>query len=566
MAAKITILIGYFLTVLAIGFLAKTRWKSSPTTYFLADRKLGTLVLLGTMVATNFSAFTVFGTSGAGYRDGYAFFPIMGFGTGFMALTFWIIGRKVWEHGRERQLVTPPELVGDIYGSPALSAMFSIVMIVFTIPYLALQPMAAGYALEALIGLPYVWGCVLVTMIIVAYTMRGGMRAVAWTDLFQGTLMFILLLVSLIIIAGHHGGFIEANEKVLNAYPDLFSRPGGQGKYTIGIWFSFIMLWFFCDPMFPQLFQRFFSARNRRSLSRIMLFYPAVCTVVFFMPICIGVLGRLSVPGLEGKAADRILPLVLTQISGDAMAALVLAAGLAALMSTMDSQLLTLSSIFSRDIFPLVRKGYTGNGTSGRLVVMVLALAGLLLALKPPATILQIATQTFTGLAVLFPTVIFGLYLKRAYAKAAIASILAGEGLLVVFYLKLIPAGGVLPVVWVMAVTFAVYGAVHAWCTAGDADASTPELAWLRDPYLYRFLIIFVLAMDVWSWNRVEPIVFGIPAWMFYFVALSAIQTVVMVYWVRTTKRSAIAVHHEPDSGTHVPSGVEVVNTTASDG
>ena len=74
------------------------------------------------------------------------------------------------------------------------------------------------------------------------------------------------------------------------------------------------------------------------------------------MPIAIGVLGRLSFPDLVGKQADRILPLVLTSISGDFMAALVIAAGLAALMSTMDSQLLTLSSIFTRDIFPLVRK------------------------------------------------------------------------------------------------------------------------------------------------------------------------------------------------------------------
>ena len=73
MTVKIAILVCYFLLVLAIGFIARTRWKSSPETYFLADRKLGTLVLLGTMVATNFSAFTVFGTSGAGYRDGYAY-------------------------------------------------------------------------------------------------------------------------------------------------------------------------------------------------------------------------------------------------------------------------------------------------------------------------------------------------------------------------------------------------------------------------------------------------------------------------------------------------------------
>ena len=88
MAIKISVLVAYFLIILCIGLVARTKLKSPPETYFLADRQFGTLILLGTMVATNFSAFTVFGTSGAGYRDGYAFFPIMGFGTGFMALTF----------------------------------------------------------------------------------------------------------------------------------------------------------------------------------------------------------------------------------------------------------------------------------------------------------------------------------------------------------------------------------------------------------------------------------------------------------------------------------------------
>ena len=66
----------------------------------MAGRGLGSFVLLGTMAATNFSAFTVFGASGAGYRDGLSFFPIMAFGTGFMALTFWLLGRKVWQWGR----------------------------------------------------------------------------------------------------------------------------------------------------------------------------------------------------------------------------------------------------------------------------------------------------------------------------------------------------------------------------------------------------------------------------------------------------------------------------------
>jgi SSS family solute:Na+ symporter len=533
MATRIAVLISYFLVVLGIGFIARTRWKSSPETYFLADRKLGTLILLGTMVATNFSAFTVFGTSGAGYRDGYAFFPIMGFGTGFMALTFWIIGRKVCELGHLHGLITPPELMRKIYQSPGLSVLFSVVMIVFTIPYLALQPMAAGYALEELIGLPYVYGCILVTGIILLYTLRGGLRAVAWTDLFQGLLMFILLGVALIMVIWHHGGLVTANQKALSAFPELFTRPGGLGKYSVGIWLSFMVLWFFCDPMFPQLFQRFFSAKNDRVIARTMLLYPLVCTVVFFMPITVGVLGRLSFPGLVGKEADRILPMVLTAISGDFMAALVLAAGLAALMSTMDSQLLTLSSIFSRDIAPLVKKNRKENSMMGRIFVICLSLAGLALAYKPPATILQIATQTFTGLAVLFPTVIFGLYLKRVFPVSAIASILAGEAALVVFYFKLISSGNFLAVIWVMLITFGVYLGTHMLMLWKAKALEIYKPRWLSNGYFYFFSAIFVLALDFWAWGKVQPLVLGIPVWIFYFVALSAIQSIVMVYLIR---------------------------------
>ena len=535
MLVRIGVLVAYFLMVLVIGLVARTRWKSSPATYFLADRRLGTVVLLGTMVATNFSAFTVFGTSGAGYRDGYAFFPIMGFGTGFMALTFWIIGRRIWQVGRERGLVTPPELVGALYNSRIVGVIVAAVMVIFTIPYLALQPMAAGYALEALVGLPYAYGCVLVTAIILLYTLRGGLRAVAWTDLFQGVLMFVLLLVSLFLVAGHHGGFVAANQKVLALNPELFSRPGGLGKYTLGIWFSYILLWFFCDPMFPQLFQRFFTARSQRTIFRTMLLYPAVCSVTFFLPIAVGVLGRLSFPDLAGKEADRILPMVMTLISGDFMAALVIAAGLAALMSTMDSQLLTLSSICTRDLMPLVRtsRGTGETSMAGRVAVFILSMAGLALAYKPPATILQIATQTFTGLAVLFPSVLFGLYLRRVFALSAVLSIAAGEAAVVCFYFKWLPSGGFLPVVWVMLVAFGVYLGTHAALQWRRQALRLSLPAWARDHYVYLLGAVFILGMDFWAWGRVYPVIMGIPVWMGYFIVLSALQTVAMLYLLR---------------------------------
>jgi SSS family solute:Na+ symporter len=539
MLIKVSVLCAYFLIVLAIGFIARTRWKSSPEAYFLADRKLGPLILLGTMVATNFSAFTVFGTSGAGYRDGYAFFPIMGFGTGFMALTFWIIGRKIRQVGRKYALVTPPELVKELYQSPFLSFLFALVMIIFTIPYLALQPMAAGYALEALLGLPYFYGCIVVTAIILVYTLRGGLRAVAWTDLFQGLIMFLLLFSSLVIMAQHHGGFVTANQKVLMSNPELFSRPGALGKYSLGIWFSFMVLWFFCDPMFPQLFQRFFSAKDDRSIARIMIFYPLVCTVVFFMPIAIGVLGHLSYPDLIGKQADRILPMVMTSISGDFMSALVIAAGLAALMSTMDSQLLTLSSIFTRDIFSFFGKAKKKTSVAGRIFVILLSLTGLALAYKPPATILQIATQTFTGLAVLFPTVIFGLYFKKVYSLAAILSIGCGEAALIGFYLKWLPNSIFLPVIWIMLITFAVYLITHGVLLWQENMLQFRLPEWIHDRYVWLLAAIFLLAMDFWAWGRVEPVIFGVPIWVGYFVILSALQTVVMAYLIRRGHRAA---------------------------
>ena len=268
-----------------------------------------------------------------------------------------------------------------------------------------------------------------------------------------------------------------------------------------------------------------------------MLFYPLVCTVVFFMPIAIGVLGRLAFPDLVGKEADRILPLVLTLISGDVMAALVMAAGLAALMSTMDSQLLTLSSIFTRDVVPLVRRARRGDSLTGRLFVICLSLAGLALAYKPPATILQIATQTFTGLAVLFPTVIFGLYFKRVFAGAALASILAGEALVLLFYLKVLSPGPFLPVVWVMAAAFGAYLLTHAALALRQGAASLGIPRWITSPPALMLGATFCLAMDFWAWETVTPLVLGVPWWIAYFVGLSALQTGVMLYLVRDPLR-----------------------------
>jgi solute:Na+ symporter, SSS family len=529
MLTKIAVLAGYFILVLVLGFVARKRAAGTPGDYFLAGRGLGSFVLTGTMAATNFSAFTVFGASGAGYQHGLAFFPILGFGTGFMVLTFWFIGRKAHALGKLRNLITPAELVQECYQHRTLSTIFALVMIVFTIPYLALQPMAGGYVLHQLFGLPQAAGAGLITLIILLYTLRGGMRAVVWTDVFQGLLMLGLLLLALIIAAGHHGGLASALGRVLDSQPELFSRPGAQGWFGPGIWFSYLALWFFCDPMFPQLFQRFYTARDERTLARGILFYPLLCTVVFALPVLLGMLGRLEFPGLAGKETDAVLPMLMTSIGGDFMGTLVLAAGLAALMSTMDSQLLTLASIFSRDVYPMLTRGRKGSTLTGRLFVCFLALAGLAMAVNPPATILAIATQAFTGLAVLFPTVLFGLYLKKPRPAPALGSILVGQALVLLYGLEVLPLSGVLPVLPVMLGTFGTYAVLHL-------IAARPHLA-LGNAKGWKwasvFGLLFLAAQDYWRWGEVGPLLLGVPLWAWYFVGLSLLQTGAMALWLR---------------------------------
>jgi len=529
MITKACVIGSYFALVLVLGFLARSRLQDSPSEYFLAGRGLSSFVLLGTMAATNFSAFTIFGASGAGYRDGLAFFPIMGFGTGFMALTFWLVGRKIWRAGRSYDLVTPPELVQKIYDHRGLSALFALVMVVFTVPYLALQPLAGGYVLGQIFGWPQWLGASLITAVIISYTLRGGLRAVAWTDVFQGLLMVILMTTALIMAAGPYGGLEGTGIRLLENHPELFSRPGGQGRFGPEIWFSYLWLWFFCDPMFPQLFQRFYSAGSEKALARTMLFYPAVCTLVFFLPVGLGLIGRLHFPGLTGQAADNIVPLLMTQLHGDLMGTLILTAGLAALMSTMDSQLLTLSSIFSRDLYPFFSGRPPQSAMVGRMFVVGLALAGLALAVNPPATILQIATQAFTGLAVLFPTVFFGLYLQNPRPAAGLVSIITGEVLVGAYALGLLPDGGFLPAVPVMAGSVLAYAAVSL--AAGSLPRPRPSRSQVW--FLVGFALIFLAGHDFWRWGKVGPVWRGWPLWAWYFAALSGLQTLLMAWWVR---------------------------------
>ncbi len=524
----------YLLIVLGVGFAARRSGRETSeqnaSGFYLAGRLLGPLAVLATMAATNFSGFTVIGFAGAGYRIGLGFYPVMAVGTGLMAVSFALVGLPAHRLGRRLGLVTPAELIGARFGRGA-AGVTAAALALFTLPYLAIQPMAAGYALEALLGIPYVVGAALVTVVVTLYVLAGGMRSVVWTDFAQGVLMTVVLAVGFVVVARAtgSGAFATLTER----FPQLVSRPGADGSLVIGVWASYMLLWFLADPMLPQLFQRFYAARGERPIVFTMALYPIVTAVLFFLPVAIGALGRLHVEGLVGRDADRILPILMERLGGDWLAAFACAGLIAGIMSTMDSQLLTMGSVVERDVFR--------RRNAGRVAIVVMAIGGFLLSVRPPATILSVATEAFAGLAVLFPAFFAAIHLRRVSARGVIVSVVAGEAVVALTHLGVLSWPGLLtvvPAVLVAALVLAV-DLVVGRSASRRGDMAGGDAAWFADArsglgraelvgWSALIAAFFVLSVDWWRFGTPPTIVGGLPGWVWYFFALSALLSLAL--------------------------------------
>ncbi len=434
----------YLLLTLLSGFIGYRQSAATPEDYFLANRGLGSMVVFFTFIATNFSAFFFLGFAGEGYRTGYSYYAMMGFGTAFAALSFYLIGFKAWQEGKRNSYITPAEMIGDKTGSSSLKLLYLLVMVFFTLPYMAVQPIGAGIILEALTDgqIPYFWGAMGLTIFIVFYVFIGGMRTVAITDMIQGVLMFGLMFGAVWVVADSLGGITAANEQVYALKPDLFSRAGGDGYFTWQKWMSLMLLWVFCVPMFPQMFMRFYVSKDLKAFKFATVMYAAVPLVLFICPVMIGVWGHLSFPDLVGREADNILPMMLNLHAPQWLAALIMTGALAAFMSTLDSQLLALSTMLTRDLYVSFVRPKAGFGQQiwmGRILVIVLAIIGLTIAFQPPATIFVIVKNAFTGLSILFPATFVVLHFKNPNPMACFLSIAIGEAFLVGLLLGWIP-------------------------------------------------------------------------------------------------------------------------------
>ncbi len=420
----------YLVISIGIGLYGRSK-EDSAEDYFVASRKINPWILFCTLAATNFSAFFFLGFAGASYRAGWGFYGIMAMGTSLVGLSILLLGIPIHRLGKEKGYVTPPELIAGETNSKYLGWIYGFVLVVFTLPYLATQPMGAGILLETLSGgeIPYFTGALLLTCVMIIYLVLGGMKSSAMTDVFQGILMFSILIIFVIGFFIHEdiGGFGEAGQSLWDNKPEKFVR---EGNFTWQIIFSYTILWPIAVPMFPQLFSRFYIAENDKAIRTAAWLYPTVVPILFLFPVIIGVYGNIVDFNhtLTKSESDNILPLVLTEYAPLWAGAIVCIGAIAAFMSTADSQILAMSSIITKDGLPAITEIKEENEKQiGRILIIILAIIGLILAYDPPDTIFSIVSQAFTGLAVLFPTTVAVLYWNRVRANSCIVSIIIGE-------------------------------------------------------------------------------------------------------------------------------------------
>jgi solute:Na+ symporter, SSS family len=466
--------LAYLAVVAVIGAAAWRRTGTDAEDYFLGGRTARTVVLFMALFGTNVTPFVLMGIPGLAYHHGVGVF---GLNAAIVALgipwTFYAIGWPAWKAAHRLGAITPAELFAERLASPAVGMVLFLAFTAYTLPYLVTSVLGVGLAVGTLthdaVSLPV--AAALILVVTLAYTALGGMKATMWTNVFQGSLFLGFMVVAFFAIAEGLGGLGAATAAVQRAAPALLTK-GDRPMFAAGAWASWGLAISLTVIAFPHMLVRIFAARDATALKNSCRLYPLALVLLWLPAVMFGVWGAAAVPGLEGRESDRIFPLLVQAHTGAVMQGLCLAGVLAAVMSTLDAQLLTLGSMLGRDVIRRLRPSLPERTEvavcRGFLVVLAVATYGAVL--WRPASIFDIAAFSFSGYVMLVPTMLGALHWRRLTAGGAIASILVGNAVLLLAMAQPSPPLGLLPVAWgLLAATAALL--VGSWLGRPPAPA-----------------------------------------------------------------------------------------------
>ena len=431
----------YFLIIIGIGiyFFLKDKNNSGEKSFFLGGRKMNGLVSALSAGASDMSAWVLLGLPGAIYAKGMGQVWIS-VGLLIGTVCAWIfVAPKIRRYSiLAGDSITIPQYLTNRFlsKSPVLRVVCAVIFVIVYCVYGASSINACGSLFNTLFGLDERIAMAIATVIIILYVFLGGYNAVCWTDFIQGMLMLVALMATPIIAAIVLNTSGPVGEGVM---PDNYYNLLSSGKFD---WASVSDIltglgWGLGYFGMPHIIIRYFGIKSEMEMKKSKVMGIAWTAVILVMASVVGIVGRQFFGDSLGSStvfinmARIVFPVFIGGI--------IISAILAASMSTADSQLLASSSAFASDIYKTTIKKNASDKEIlwvGRIVVVVVSLLACAIALlgygeKPivPAfsTIMSLVSAAWAAFGAAFgPVIILSLYWKRLNYKGAVAGIIIG--------------------------------------------------------------------------------------------------------------------------------------------
>lgn len=424
-------LVVFLVLIFGIGIWANMRVRQSDSflsEYFLGGREMGGFLLAMTMMATYGSASSFIGGPGVAYNTGlgWVLLAMAQLPAGYFVLM--ILGKKFAIISRKYEAITLIDFLKARYNSNAIVLLSAVAIIVFLFAAMTAQWVGGARLIESLTGLNYRAALIIFAVAVLLYVIIGGFAAVALTDALQGTVMVIGTVVLLVAVVIEGDGVSSIMTTLVAENPDFVSPFGAAGNLTPLYVSTFWILIGIGVIGLPQIAVRAMSYKDSKGMHRaIMIGTIGIATVMFGMHL-IGVFGRAVMPGID--IGDKVMPTLTLEVLPPILAGVVLAAPMAAIMSTVNALLILVSSTVIKDVYLNFIKPTAQDAEIKRLSFIVTTVVGVsvvLFALNPPEFLIWINLFAFGGLEASFLwAVVLGLYWKKANKYGAFASMATG--------------------------------------------------------------------------------------------------------------------------------------------
>ncbi len=420
----------YVVFAFLTAYLSRVGKSDSMAHYFLGNRQMNGFVSAMSYSATTYSAFMLIGLAGLTYTGGVG---ALGFELIYLCgvTLVLIFGPRFWMVGHRFGYVTPSEMLGHRYDNKFVAVTSALTSCVFLIPYSAVQLAGVGYLMSGMTdgAIGFTAGTVLATLLAIVFALVAGLRSVAWTDSLQAIVMIISATLVVGFVISRLGGLDSFFSTLSSDHPGALSVPG-NGFFSFSTFLGLTLPWIFFSISNPQVSQRLYTPGSMRDLRRMLIGFMVFGFIYTLVSVTWGFAALLQFPDLE--TGDLATPrLLASDLVPTVLGIIVMVGIIAAAVSTIDSIMLTLSSMLTRDVVVAVKKDTTEAQqlVVGKAVLPVIAVMAYLFAQLQIDLIAVLSVTASAGLLVMVPSIIGAFFWKRGTASGALASILVAGGL-----------------------------------------------------------------------------------------------------------------------------------------